>query len=650
MMTYRTSFFVLLIMFNSFLFAQSNSEVLYYNHLNMFNWAEDRGLKTIDTNDLKEPAVILLDEDKYIFSGVKEIKHITHRIIRVNNDLGVEMYNKMYIPTTDENAITHLRVRCINPGGKIVNFDMSNIKRFDNLDGTGGYTVFAIEGIEIGGEIEYYYKLKLPFYSCNRFSLQANSNKKSSKLEFEIDSDFSFDIGMENLDQDYGSVDKSNLYKKWVFIELDSLPKHSKKDPLVFKKRMNLCFTKYTKDGYKYDLFDRSKFCKKHRDYFGLYKNSEIRKKVYSGDLKELLNKNLRKGIDELTKSLHKNFSIKGRDQSEEGGSQLTRKQFVAGASMLLKKMRIPHSIYAVGNRYVNNYDSGNRSLSYYDMDAFLIHFIDEKLLWDPSCEYCESYYVPYRYLDQELVYIGHFKAPFVYDANHAFNNLSHVPTPGCDFSTRRTNINLSFDDDLTAHYSFYQNIQGYYSINLKSWYRYHNGTGERFEKHIKETLEDFGDSPEVLDFDVSENEKKEIVLKANMKDESIAKKLGDKLMLNIGSIIGIQSEMYDSVKRVNPIIQRYPKKYKYEIRIKIPDGYEYLSSQNVDLNDLVKRNSKNIFGWNSKYTIEGEEVIIRIEEFYDITNVKVDEIPKYRSVINQAADFNKAVIFFKKK
>ena len=59
------------------------------------------------------------------------------------------MFNKMYIPTNDENAITKLRVRCISPNGKIVNFDMSNLKRFDNLEGNGGYTVFAIEGIEI---------------------------------------------------------------------------------------------------------------------------------------------------------------------------------------------------------------------------------------------------------------------------------------------------------------------------------------------------------------------------------------------------------------------------------------------------------------------------------------------------------------------
>ena len=645
---YRVVFFTLFFVFKSSLFSQTNSEVLYQNHLNMFKWSEERGLKSIDTNDLKEPAVILLDEHKYIFSGVSETQHVTHRIIRVNNDLGVEMFNKMYIPTNDENAITKLRVRCISPNGKIVNFDMSNLKRFDNLEGNGGYTVFAIEGIEIGGEIEYYYKLKLPFYTCNRFNLQSNSNKKSCKLELEIDSDFSFDISMENLDQDYGLVDSSNSNKEWVFMELDSLPKHSRKDAEVFKKRMNLCFRRFSENGYNYELFDRQKFCRRELGYFSTYRNFEVKKKVYNSDLKKVLKQNLRKGIDQFTNNLHKNFSIKGKGESEKGGSQLTKKQFVAAASFLLKKMRIPHSIYAVGNRYVNSYDS-QRNLSYYDVDAFIIHFPDDNLLWDPSCKYCESYYVPYQYLNQELVFVGHFKSLSIYE-NFTYNYLKYVPTPGCDFSTRLTNINLSFNDDLTAHYSFYQNIQGYYSTNLKSWYRYHNGTGERFEKHIKETLEDFGDSPEVKDFDVSENNKKEIVLKANMEDESIAKKLGDKLMLNIGSIIGIQSEMYDSVKRVNPIIQRYPKKYKYEIRIKIPEGYEYLSSQNVELNDLVKRETKNIFGWNSKYTIEGQEIVIRIEEFYDITRVEVDEIPQYRSVINQAADFNKAVIFFKKK
>ena len=136
---------------------------------------------------------------------------------------------------------------------------------------------------------------------------------------------------------------KGSMFKS-IVVSTDS-PKHIKKIinkyKIKYNKASHVCYAYRICDNY--DLFDRSKFCRKHRDYFGLYKNSEIRKKVYSGDLKKLINQNLRKGIDELTKHLHKNFSIEGRNQSEKGGSQLTKKQFVAGASMLLKKMRIPH-------------------------------------------------------------------------------------------------------------------------------------------------------------------------------------------------------------------------------------------------------------------------------------------------------------------
>ncbi len=645
--SYRILICTTLIVFSNTVFAQNNSEVLQKNNLNMFRWDESRSLNEIDTNDLKEPAVIVLDEHKYVYEGVKEVHHVMHRIIRLNNDLGVEMYNKMYIPTQDENAISSLKVRCISPDGKIVNFDKTNLKRFDNLDGNGGYTVFAIEGIEIGGEIEYFYKLKMPFYTCNRFNLQSNSNKKSFKMELEIDADFYFDIGMENMSQDYSSVDSSNGITEWVYIELDSLPKHSEKDPIVFKKRLNLCFQEFSEKGYNYSLFNRKRFCKSELNFFHLYKNTEAKKKIYDSNLKKLFKQDIKKGVDEFTLRLHKNFSIKGQGESEKGGSQLTKKQFVASASYLLKKMRIPHSIYAVGNRYINNYDSGDRTLSYYDIDAFMIYFKDQDFLWDPSCKYCESYYVPYRFLNQELVFIGHFKNLTLYEG-YTNAPIQRVPTPSCDFSTRLTNIDLSFQEDLTVNYSFYQNRGGYYSYGLKSWYRYHDGKGERFEKFMEETLEDFGDSPEVLDYEIFENEKKEIVVKASMEDETIAKKLGNKLMLNIGTIIGIQMEMYDSLKRINPIIQMFPKKYKYEIRVKIPEGYEFLSSQNVELNDLGTRESKKVFGWNSSFKVEGNEVVIRIEEFYDITRVEVDEIPKYRNVINQAADFNKAVVFFK--
>lgn len=67
---------------------------------------------------------------------------------------------------------------------------------------------------------------------------------------------------------------------------------------------------------------------------------------------------------------------------------------------------------------------------------------------------------------------------------------------------------------------------------------------------------------------------------------------------------------MYDSVQRVNPILYKYPKKYQYEIRIKIPDGYEFLSSKNVKLNDQVTKDGKPVYGWKSDFVIEGDEIV----------------------------------------
>lgn len=181
-----------------------------------------------------------------------------------------------------------------------------------------------------------------------------------------------------------------------------------------------------------------------------------------------------------------------------------------------------------------NNYDSDADYLSYFDVDAYLIYFPSIDLLWDPSCKYCESYYIPYRFLGQELVFLGEYQRMFQVET-YPQDKIDRVPVPPCDFSKRITKINLSFDDEPTANYSFSQNIQGYYSANLKSWYRHHNASGERFEKNMKEILEDFWEAPEVVDYTITGNEKKEIVLEANMKDESMAKELGDKVMFSIG-------------------------------------------------------------------------------------------------------------------
>lgn len=629
----------------------AQEETLFGNHLDMFLWQEKGELHEITESDKKESAVVILEELKYVYDNVKTVKKVVHKIIRVNNDKGVELNNKVYIPIKDESSLKNLKVRCISKTGEETLFDKNNLKRFENLDGMGGFAAFAIEGIEVGGEIEYYYEITNTFQSCNRLNIQSSFVKKSFKLELEIHNGFQYTLYSENPYESISEADSSIGSKDFFYFTHKDLSKFERRDANVYKQRINFCFKKFTPNtsynsGY-YNLFSYNSFVTRTHQFF--------LKPIKPGYLKKLNTKGLRKvfktdkksGIDRLTKELNAVYT------SDEDGSGmfLSDRQFVAIASKLLRKMNINHSIYTVSNRYKNNMNQlFNSQFSYFNIDGFLIYISDIDLLWDPTCKYCESYYVPYRYLGQDLKFIGRYGGVSQYFETDYGSGKDDVLVPSHEFSTRKTKIDLKFDDDLVANYSFDQNIQGYYSQWTKSWYRYHNGTGEKYDEFFKDLFEDFGEEPKVVDYKVSENENKEMELFANLKDESIAKPIGDKLMFKIGSIIGIQSEMYDSIPRTNPIIQRYPKRYQYEIKVQIPEGYEFHSSENVKIKDLAKREETEIAGWNSDFKIEGNQLIITITEFYNAIEYEVEEIPAYRSVINRAADFNKGVIFFKKK
>src|SRR6478752_4494902 len=49
-----------------------------------------------------------------------------HVIIHVNNDAGIEKYNKVYIPLYGNRELMSLRVRSISPDNKVTEFNRSN--------------------------------------------------------------------------------------------------------------------------------------------------------------------------------------------------------------------------------------------------------------------------------------------------------------------------------------------------------------------------------------------------------------------------------------------------------------------------------------------------------------------------------------------
>ncbi len=80
-----------------------------------------------------------------------------HKRIHLNSQAGIEKYNKVYIPMQGSQQLVSLDVRAIDPTGKLTLFNMDNLKELKNVEGFANFKIFAVEGLTVGGEMEYIY-------------------------------------------------------------------------------------------------------------------------------------------------------------------------------------------------------------------------------------------------------------------------------------------------------------------------------------------------------------------------------------------------------------------------------------------------------------------------------------------------------------
>ncbi|MES2847865.1 MAG: DUF3857 domain-containing protein, partial [Bacteroidota bacterium] len=114
----------------------------------------------------KESAVILLDEriHEYKTDSKKEIyvQLTNHRLVKVMDDKGVELFNRIYIPYYANAEVFDIKARTIQPDGRVV--DLPADKILDVEEDGKRYKKFALEGVEKNSEIEYSYQVKKDIY------------------------------------------------------------------------------------------------------------------------------------------------------------------------------------------------------------------------------------------------------------------------------------------------------------------------------------------------------------------------------------------------------------------------------------------------------------------------------------------------------
>jgi hypothetical protein len=131
----------------------------------------------------------------------------------------------------------------------------------------------------------------------------------------------------------------------------------------------------------------------------------------------------------------------------------------------------------------------------------------------------------------------------------------------------------------------------------------------------------------------------------------ALVSEAGDKLLVNIGTLIGPQSNMYQEKpeERKLPVDLDYLHRYHREIRLAIPEGYKVANTD--DLSRSVTPDGKNnSIGFTSSYEILGSELVITVDEWYNELTYPKEQYRYVVDVFNAAADFNALVLVLEKQ
>ncbi len=98
------------------------------------------------------------------------------------------------------------------------------------------------------------------------------------------------------------------------------------------------------------------------------------------------------------------------------------------------------------------------------------------------------------------------------------------------------------------------------------------------------------------------------MILDADFTTTKILENAGDNIIVKVGTLIGEQSELYNTKPRQTKIVNYYPHKYTRTISLTIPDGYTVKGLEKINIFKSIKNTNGSVTdsaGFVSKYSLQ---------------------------------------------
>lgn len=622
-----------------------------------YQWEDTPKIQTVSDTFKKESAVFLLEKRmvNYVPKGDDiEVFRTVHRIIKLIDDKGVEYFNKMTVSPAPGSTIVTVKGRTIKANGKIIDLKNDQIKTKNNEYGDEQYHL-AFEGVEKGDEVEMYYIEKRPFGYFGSEIMQFGLPVEHASFSLEIPAFWIFDAKGYNEFPDA-------------------------KDTVIGNRRT------YTADGYKLDAIEEETYSDltpnlQREEYkFSYTEDNKSRMKTWN-DLAKIL-------YDNNCVFTEKELKIVSKFLAPLKLETLSKEEDKIAAIEAAIKKEIVYDEKLSGDDYLNmNYiiekkTSGEAGLIRLFAAAFhtagvkyelgitsnKFEFpIDEKFEnWQRTSIYIFSFPGSRQYLDPVASTLRYPMIPSGVRGNNAIfckvitvGNLTtalasvrKIPQLDYSHSANTLTADITFDNSMVPTVKLVDGFKGYSALGIREAVTL---ITKDKEKELVQGLS--GGIAEKVD-DIKSYSFKNIGLEhytdnlpveihSEIKAEQLMETAGDKWLFNVGDVLGPQAEMYNDKKRKLPISFPFPHSLIREIVVHVPDGYKVSNPESVKMDVAL---SDNKMGFHSDYTMDGNKMTIKINEFYSVDNLPKSEIEPFKKVINAAADFNKVVLILVKK
>lgn len=610
-----------------------------------------------------ESAVVLFDKRTHEYSkdekGVVMVITTNQKLIKVNDDKGVEMYNKIYIPVAAYAEILEMKARTIQPGGKVVELPASKI--LDAEEDGRLYKKFALEGVEKGSEIEYYYKLKKNIYFFGVELFQSGTTPcEEARFSLIFPEYLGFTVkGYNGMAILTDTIIGERHIVSAACSNIAAVPdeKYGESEPYAKNVQYKLSYN-LSKDK-NVRMFTWNELAK---NVYGNYTDlSEKESKAADGFVKQM---NIPDGATEEEKIIALEDYIKTNINSDKEGigedaGKVDRivKTKVASNDGLNKLFVACMEKLKINWQAV--FPSKRNELP---LDETLENFrlIDEPLFYFPGTgKFLEPTNSTFRYpliqpywaatkgLFLKGTSIGTFKT--------AVPSFANIPIQSYEKNAHNMEVTLQLNatlDSVQLHSK--QILLGYGA----SFYRpaYNFTPKDKLEELSKDIIKSVAKSDNIKNIKVENAamtdgaHNKPLTIEGDISSAELLEVAGNRLLIKIGEVIGPQEQMYQEKPRQLPISMQYPHALDRDITFTIPDGYRIKNVTDLEMNVTDKKTGNETMGFISTYTINGNVLKIKVHEFYKVTDYPLSMFEEFKKVINASADFNKVVLILEKK